>query len=1461
MISKSLSTVLALDKYSGTVKAPTLLLEKRNGDIIGQLEYTNWNFSFIGNGVDELSFDVHRPADITSDMDEEEVLILEEKHRIWNNLVDLKLVEIKDFARYEISVSYSDSTETIKSVHGQSLEVELAQLMLRSMYVNEQDYITSDINEYNKEDYDESGNFIPTVFYNPSDMKHSLLHRVLADKAPHWSIGTVTPYVVQEEGGKPESVATFTRTYTADGTTIYDFLTGEVAQETNVVFVFDTLNRVINCYSLYDCIDPETNKNVGITVGEDTMVFISKNKLAQDISIDSDVDSVKNFVKIEGGDDIISSYIKSVNVSGDYICSFSETQLNDMSEHLRNAIKERDEKIEEASPKFEEKYLELCVQTNYKYYYESSMMPGVVIDKETGDIQDSSLLKDNSSAKEQFKNLMDEINNTTIAVKNLGTYSNESYIGISNAVEEYVQIFVDSRYIVEIAENSTSYDNSKHVWTGKFIIKRRSNEDEYYPNGKEDSDKIVTLAVSEDELTFAEQKLDKKLKSGDILDVKLFTDTSIKKDDGSIDEEKVRKYFNFTEETKDGKTFLKDGQALARLKSIVDSYETCVSTLASMDFGKDENKYKKNSDGTYTKEYTDEYIFYLNYVIVRNIAKEVQTERENQIANVESEIKKIKNEMDTISDSLDIETFLNDYEETHSSEGAKGLYAEFCSFLREDTYTNSNYISDGLSDKECMEKARKLVEVAKKELAKSCMLQRTVSTTLYNLFALPEFEGFYDKFALFNYIRLKTSDEILKLRLVQIDYNGESVSDIGVTFSDQIESVNGSISDIKSILEQASSMATQFSATVRQAEQGSKANSTFNEIYTEGLNAANVLLKNSNDNEVTFGEYGLLCKNLGDDGKFEDKQLRIIGNGMYLTDDAWKSVKMAVGESEYNGEKKYGVWADLLVGKMIAGENLVIENGDSSVRIDENGITMKNGVIQSHNYNKENATGSILNLKDGTFSFGDESFVWDGNKLNISGSGKFTGDVYANYLEATTGGKIGPWTISSSGLTYHDKTDPDHILMYLGGGYNDTAAISINDNTFFINYDGYIQAQEGSIGPWTFNNSSIYKGSGNYASEDAMYFGDNGLSISDKFKVDENGYLTLKTNTIFGEYTLSTEDTGLVLKKAAFGEIPENIIIGQRQFGMGDTFALYSDYIVCKQIGQGGQSHLDFDSGTLYIDNIYVNNIMKSQCSIFVSTETSDTITVNVSNLNGAIRLGTSTNRGVYDETNSRWLIYTTAGTGGNIWTSSSLYINSGDNDDASLFGGTTSSNAKRIIRRNENKIKVGNTSEPLVFFSKDYTSGVSLKDTASDERLKKDFSSLDNFEDVYMSLNPVSFKYSYDENEKIHFGIKAQDVCKALNKYDYNENDFSVVSKREVNLELKEAYEKNTGNKMEFDEMYELDYNEFIMLNTHMIQKDIRKTESLEATIQSQQKTIYSLQSELDSMKAQIQELLSRTS
>lgn len=114
---------------------------------------------------------------------------------------------------------------------------------------------------------------------------------------------------------------------------------------------------------------------------------------------------------------------------------------------------------------------------------------------------------------------------------------------------------------------------------------------------------------------------------------------------------------------------------------------------------------------------------------------------------------------------------------------------------------------------------------------------------------------------------------------------------------------------------------------------------------------------------------------------------------------------------------------------------------------------------------------------------------------------------------------------------------------------------------------------------------------------------------------------------------------------------------------------------------------------------------------------------------------------------------------------------------------------------------------------------------TTSDGRKKKDFRKLledDRFERFFELLQPMEYRL-IENDEKMHIGFVAQDVEQAMTDCDISENEFyglehAVFSEKdfESNEEWEKFLEQNGGA----NDMYTLCYQEFIALNTAMIQK-----------------------------------------
>ena len=101
----------------------------------------------------------------------------------------------------------------------------------------------------------------------------------------------------------------------------------------------------------------------------------------------------------------------------------------------------------------------------------------------------------------------------------------------------------------------------------------------------------------------------------------------------------------------------------------------------------------------------------------------------------------------------------------------------------------------------------------------------------------------------------------------------------------------------------------------------------------------------------------------------------------------------------------------------------------------------------------------------------------------------------------------------------------------------------------------------------------------------------------------------------------------------------------------------------------------------------------------------------------------------------------------------------------------------------------------------------------------------------MFYLLDPMEYKFKNDENGKVHVGFSAQKVKTAMDSAGIEENEFfgyiHEYSDRN-DFDSEEAYGeflvRNNGNS----DCYGLSYQEFIPINTCMIQKQHQEIEAL---------------------------------
>lgn len=933
---------------SGNPESPTLVLMTRSGKKIGLINYNSLIAHISLQNPSEISFRVNKYYN--------GVL-----NNIWADIVDLKLVWCVEYdIIYQISVEIDEEDDTIKIISGVKLsQSELSQIMLYDYQINTEDDIA-------REDYK-----APTVFYNKTNKDVSLLDRML-EKAPHYTIIHVD-----------STLCNIQRTFSFDNVSLYDALK-QVEDEIGCIFtfpkeggtakirrqiaVFDMWSNCIDCGYRGDFTDvcPKCgSKQIISGYGQDTGVFVTSDELADQISIKADVDSVKNCLKLEAGDDLMTATIKNCNPNGSsYIWNITGDMKKDMTEELVQKIDDYDTLYNKYNNE-KEYYIKVNTLSGYnnvvskynayKNRFSEVLSPIIgfpniintkydVIDLglfiQTELMPDASL--DDTSAEEQVQLLTTE-KIGTISVSNIKALSLSS---ANSAVLGYCKCVIDNRYVTEIIDSSI--DDSNH-WIGTLKVTNNSDE-----NDTANTSELI-IQIDDNYETYVRQKVDKVFAKHNIDNVSI---AGIFKLELEEFKSEMKKY------------------SIDMLTDFHDACQAGIDILVEQGVGT-----KETWAGEKPNLYDDLYIPYYNKLMA---LEDELKEKENDLSAVKLMERAIDTYISKTHEALDFEKYLGE-----------DLWLEFCCYRRDDKYTNQNYVSDGLNNRELFEKAVEFYECAKKEISQSAELQFSISATLNNLLVIDKFKPLLDDFTIGNWIRVEVDEKIYKLRLLEYEIDYDNLETLNVEFSNVLRSLYG-ISDQQSIISAVQSMATSYEYTQHQASKGEKSDNVVKDWQQNGLDTTNTQVIGGSDYQnQTWDSHGILLRKYDNiENNYEDNQMRIVNNTIAITNDNWETVKTAIGYYFYtdsDGELKstYGINAETIVGKLVLGNELYFSNENNTMTFDKNGLSISNGT-NSFIVNPDDK--NLLKIKNGDK---DVFYVDQDGELHITGDGTYV-DVSKN---------------------------------------------------------------------------------------------------------------------------------------------------------------------------------------------------------------------------------------------------------------------------------------------------------------------------------------------------------------------------------------------------------------------------------------------------------------------------------
>ena len=537
----------------------------------------------------------------------------------------------------------------------------------------------------------------------------------------------------------------------------------------------------------------------------------------------------------------------------------------------------------------------------------------------------------------------------------------------------------------------------------------------------------------------------------------------------------------------------------------------------------------------------------------------------------------------------------------------------------------------------------------------------------------------------------------------------------------------------------------------------------------------------------------------------------------------WSVVPLIWGKpSSSNVPQTFNVWVDCIMleevdsisnepGTYILDKETIIDGG--SVKADTitgnqilaGSITadkIATDAIKSHNYISSGGTqGSFLNLGDGSFT--SPNLSWDSNGNLIAKNANLSGEITA------TKGTIGGWSIISNSFftKYNSSIDSygtgisgdNNRYVLWAGEKNNAYGVNRNsdtptDATLRIWRNGAIEIQ---------GNDSTTSGIG-HLYKILIQAGRIKVGIDDHYIGSICGSDTTLDNQVINQHVSLTAHKGYgwsILHTNDSG----NLICDIKRDPNTNGIKFFDDLLISSggnqiQLNANNQGSIELYGNTPFID---------FHCGYSDADYTSRIIAngSNSLNITGNLWVDTDIHAG-------SWLYASEVHSGGAVVISS---------DSESFYW----AHGFQIARGTSwGGVCIGDDSQGLRLYGTSIWASHSI--STSDENLKENFTTLDQYEDFYMNLNPIGFNYIGDyDGKKTHFGFGAHKTEDILESEGYDSDKFAVVTHRPL---VQEDIEKRFGKDVEVDieTEYGISYTEFIALNTHMIQKTRRELEQV---------------------------------
>jgi hypothetical protein len=247
-------------------------------------------------------------------------------------------------------------------------------------------------------------------------------------------------------------------------------------------------------------------------------------------------------------------------------------------------------------------------------------------------------------------------------------------------------------------------------------------------------------------------------------------------------------------------------------------------------------------------------------------------------------------------------------------------------------------------------------------------------------------------------------------------------------------------------------------------------------FITSSLDTTRNALINSSNQEIVINGAGLRgARYLPNTQTYDPNQVWLTSNVLAFTNDNWATVKTALGETTYDGQTRFGLVGEVIVGNILAGNALTISNSGGNFLLDESGATLRNASFTLANTSAQRTIKIDPNIGVKMYNNANPS-----NPMFFADI--MTGNVIVKGNITATTGTIGGWTITTEGFVSGSNYIKSTGFIKLGGLYITPTSNEFDGNVFAARVQGVLASE-------TIPNLSAGKITSGYMSANRIYGG------------------------------------------------------------------------------------------------------------------------------------------------------------------------------------------------------------------------------------------------------------------------------------------------------------------------------------------------------------------------------------